>query len=434
MAIGIALFSWDKKFGAVLDAKYPDNFDLSNELINKIYMTHAYEQNSEDKELIEISYNGKIILSYCDKERVKDVGYEILLLILEEDEHEDIQRLKMELTKLASELFKKDKKERREFIFENVDRFFKKKTARKLLILGRAGTGKTTIKKIIFEGEDPRNLILNPLEPTRGIVPSVHSWLDLKLGVFDSSGQELNYLLENKNEQAIAFDNADVVIYIFDFPMWVAKSDEIIEEIKKIETILTENYKDAKLIIFCHKIDLINENQRDIMFTKIRERINESFNVPIYFTSIFINLIYYTYNAFYEILSSFSYETTEIKKVLDEEIKNLKKITCFITNKYDSIVIQTMTPDFNPILINHSHKLVAQINRIFESMVENDDLSHMILSSKKNLNIIIRKLDIKKFELKNIVCVSEELSVNNLIKLMGNIWLKLNQLVFKNFK
>ena len=235
MVVGIALFSWDQKIGGVIDVKFPEKLDLTNDIINKIYMTFAYSENFEKEELIETSYNNQTILSYCDKTRVSNVGYEIVTLILEEKEKVNIFKIKTQLLKFSKEIFKKDKDDRKQFFLDNIESFFEKSSTKKILLLGRAGTGKTSIKKIIFEGLDPKDLLYNPLEPTRGITPNVYSWLDLNLGLFDSSGQELSFLLENEedHEHILAFENTDYVVYILDYPSWISHSEEIINEIKK---------------------------------------------------------------------------------------------------------------------------------------------------------------------------------------------------------
>ena len=191
MVIGLALFSWDQKKGSVLDVKYPKTFELSDSLINKIYMTHAYSQDFEKEELIEIKYEDQVIFSFCDKTRVPDVGYEIIILINHEKEKINSYNIKRYLINFAKKVFMSSISERNKVFVENAAIFFKKSSAKKILLLGRASTGKTTIKKILFEGKDPKDLLYSPLAPTRGITPSIYSWLDLDLGLFDSSGQEL---------------------------------------------------------------------------------------------------------------------------------------------------------------------------------------------------------------------------------------------------
>lgn len=428
MVLGLAIFTWDQKIGSVLEIKYPQSLELSSGLINKIYMTHAYDDQFENEELMEIKYNEKTILSYCDKTRVKDVGYEVLMLLLEQTEKVNMPQLKVDFTKFGQELFQLNKEERKKYFLEKVEDFYHKPSARKVLLLGRAETGKTTIKQIIFEGKDPRNLLNKPLEPTRGISPSVHSWLDLQLGLFDTSGQELNDLLEKQNleERSMAFDNADIILYLFDYSLWVNNRDVIIEDITKITSIIKNSELNAELIVFLHKIDLINENTRSEVLKKVREIVEQELNCRIFFTSIYPNIIYRLYNAFYEILSGFSQETSDIKGILDETISDSEKTMCFITNKQNAIIIQTMSSDFNTLLINHTHKMIAQLTQSFENMARNNDIEHLIISGSDSLNIIMNNLNLSRFKLNNLVIISETLSANRLIYLTGKIRGKLN--------
>ena len=428
MVLGLAIFTWDQKIGSVLQVKYPKSLDLSSELINKIYMTHAYSDEFEKEELIQVNYQNKIILSYCDKTRVKDVGYEVLIIMLEETEKVNIHQLKKGFTEFGQELFQLPKSEREDYFLENTDEFYRETSAKKILILGRAETGKTTIKKIIFQGRDPKNLLSHPLEPTRGISPSVHSWLDLELGLFDTSGQELQDLLDEQNlkEQSKAFENADVVLYLFDYQLWVNKREDIFKDIQKINSILQDSVEKGQLIFFFHKIDLIEQNNRKEVINRVIERIEQKFGNKIYFTSIYPKLIYRLYNAFYEILSSFSKETSDIKEILDNSIKDSEKIMCFITNENNAIMIQTMSPDFNTLLINHTHKMIAQLTQSFENMAKTDDIEHIIISGSNSLNIIMNNLSLSKYKLNNLVIISERLSANKLIYLAGKIRGKLN--------
>ncbi len=171
MVVGLALFYWDQQMGSVLEIQYPKALELSDSLINRIYMTHSYNEDFEKEELIEISFENKSILSYCDKRRVADFGYEILILILQERERVNSYNMKRQFLDFAKGVFENSKSEREKFFLDGVTQFFKKPSAKKILLLGRAGTGKSTIKEIIFEGKNPKDLIYNPLAPTRGITP-----------------------------------------------------------------------------------------------------------------------------------------------------------------------------------------------------------------------------------------------------------------------
>ena len=59
--------------------------------------------------------------------------------------------------------------------------------------------GKTTIKKVIFEKENPNDLILFPLESTIVLKYSVYDFMDLKLSLLDTAGQSFPIYLNNKD-------------------------------------------------------------------------------------------------------------------------------------------------------------------------------------------------------------------------------------------
>ncbi len=434
MVVGIVLFSWDKKIGSVVDFKYPQGFEIQDDLINKIYMTFAYSEDFDKQELIETSYSNLTILSYCDKTRVPTVGYEIVSLFLEEKEAINSFSFKKKLITFGQDIFTIDKSERNTYFENNIEGFFKSTSAQKILLLGRAGTGKTTIKKIIFEGFDPKELLVNPLDPTRGLSPSVYSWLDLKIGLFDSSGQELETLLNNKDEYDLAFYNTDAIIYVFDYPTWIRNPTEIVSEIQKIQNIIKEESYSARIIIFIHKIDLINnENRKDIL-GEITNILKEKLPFSIFYTSIHPEFIFSTYNAFYEILANYSKETFQLKKILDDFINDSPKSMFFITNQNNSIVSQSTSNDFNFGNINHAHKLIAQITQTFEDMSNNSKIEHLIISGQNDLNLILNNLNLNQFEIKNLICISETLSANKLIWMIGQIRSKIKNLFYFNIK
>lgn len=433
MVKGLAFFSWDIKMGATLELQYPLDLNLTDDLINKIYMTHSYEEEFKKDELIEVPYKDQLILSFCDKAKVAEVGYEIVIIILDEKEKIDIYKMKSQFIEFARELLQKSKSDRKKYFIEKISIFLGESSSKKVLVIGRAGTGKSTIKKIVFEGNDPKDLLFNPLEPTRGIVPSVYSWLDLKLGLFDSSGQELNDLLEGKldNDQILAFENTDIIIYLFDYPTWISNSQLIIDDIQQVLAILKDKSYKTKLILFFHKIDLIEKESRENVLVSITNDLRKKFDIVIYYTSIYPNLIYSLYNAIYELLSNFSKENIYLKDVLDTKIGEFSKTMFFITNLNDSIIVQSMSKDFNTVIINHSHKLITQVNKTFENMTKNDKIEHLILSSS-NIKIIMNSLNYQKFGLKNLICLSETLSANKLIWTIGQIRLNLKNIYYLN--
>lgn len=302
---------------------------------------------------------------------------------------------------------------------DNSDRTVIKK---KILLLGQPETGKSSMKKVIFEGVDPIELIVNPLTPTRGIDPSVHSWFDLKIGLFDTSGQELFTLFTDTGEQHFAFQNCDVIIYIYDYNQWISNKNKIFEDIRVIDSIIKKLEINTKLIIFCHKIDLIEASERNNKFNEMKKQID----FPIFFTSIEYDLLYSLYEAFYSILSNFSKENSRIKRLLDEKLKDFPKSMFFITNEHNNIIIQTTSRDFNFTDINYMHYLTALLNLTLEKMRDNDKIDHLILQTQKNYTIIMKNLELIEYDLKNIICISETLNSNKLIWLIGEISVQLN--------
>ncbi len=294
----------------------------------------------------------------------------------------------------------------------------------KIVLIGRAGVGKTSIKNVIFEGVPPNDLILFPLEPTRGINTSSYSWLDLELVIFDTAGQELTYLLENEDEHRKLFSNSDVFIYIFDYLLWVDQSEEILDEILKVFNIINQNGNKGKLILFFHKIDQINQKIRgkfQIIVNEIRSRLDIPVEFKIFFTSLHPNLIYRTYNAFFEVLSALSPETSNIKNIIDTVIEKYSKTIFFVTDQFNNIIVQTMTKDFDTNLISYLHEKIAHMDQTTEELNEIYNHVFLIDSGFKILSSILSNLEQITPNIKNLNCVSEIHDVDTLTGLMNNL-------------
>ncbi|MGV9173234.1 MAG: hypothetical protein ACOC35_11800 [Promethearchaeia archaeon] len=305
---------------------------------------------------------------------------------------------------------------------------------RKLVFFGPPETGKTTIKKVIFEGMDPAVLLEDPLKPTRGLKPSIHSWLDLEVGVFDSPGQEIETLLENEKVQLKTFGNANVVIYLLDFKKWKEEKKVILQQLKNIQQILDKKAKSAESVIFFHKIDLIPADSRESQVAAIRKNISEELLTPNYFTSIYPNLIYSLYSAFYDVLGNLSEDTANIKEILKGKIAETSQTMIFLTNENDNIVVQAMNQDFEFNLINYIHEMIGQLNETINQMKANDKIEHFTLQTANEFNIILKNISHSKHNLKNLICISGDLNANKLIFMVGKLSREIYNYYYKNKK
>ncbi|MHA1698958.1 MAG: ADP-ribosylation factor-like protein [Promethearchaeota archaeon] len=431
MVVGIGVISWDRMIGGILQASYPPDLEISIEMINKIELAHTFNGTSdESEEVIELGFGSNIILSYCDKAKIKDGGYEVLFIIVNKREKFKLESIKSRLSKFGREIFSKLDGERIEYFKKYAVDYFDFKTKKKIIILGRSETGKTSLKKVIFEGADPNEILSNPLEPTLGITSTVYSWVDLQIGVFDSAGQEMSSILSDKDEQAKIFEGANVIIYLLDYIRWVEKSEEILEEIRIIKDILKQNSttREIPLVVFFHKIDLIDDAIREDNLRKIPEIFKMKLDLPVYFTSIHPEFIHTSYITFNEILGRLSIEARKISSILSDAIGNLQKTTFFVVNEKNSIVAQASTPDFDYSIINHIHNQTQQIIEAFRSMREDDPLKHFMISSGSGLKIMLISFRKMKFDLKYLISVSEKISPLKLQMIMDKIMNKLLKL------
>ncbi|TFG10819.1 MAG: hypothetical protein EU535_07995, partial [Promethearchaeota archaeon] len=295
---------------------------------------------------------------------------------------------------------------RKELFLNYVPQLFYNTKKGKVLLLGKAATGKSSIKEVIFKGKDPSDLLNKSLTPTITLTPSVHSWLDLELGIFDTVGQNFDDYLEKGKSQIMAFSNATVIIYLIDYAMWLNNSDLILEDIKNIKEILERELYISEFVLFLHKIDLIDEKNRAEKINQIETEIQEKTNLPLYFTSIHPELLYSLYDAFCHVIRQQSAQSSILKETIDARIKELPKTLCFITNEQNSIIVQSMTSDFDYRRINYMHNLIAQTNGVFESMKATEQIKYFLLSTFDNFSINMKNLGLSDQGLKNIVCIS----------------------------
>jgi GTPase SAR1 family protein len=162
----------------------------------------------------------------------------------------------------------------------------------KVVLLGRGGVGKTTLRKIFFDRESPLVLIRQTLSPTLGAEVNAYD-LGLKIAVHDLAGQELNHWLTDGSS---ALDLSDAIFLILDCSDdW----DDNMKIISQVQQVQLKKVPSAFIIVFFHKIDLLTKLQRANLKKKIPEAENYyGENIRIYLTSIQENYILETFWVF----------------------------------------------------------------------------------------------------------------------------------------
>ncbi|CAI5441315.1 unnamed protein product [Caenorhabditis angaria] len=138
-------------------------------------------------------------------------------------------------------------------------------TKRKVLLMGKSGSGKTSMRSIIFANYIARDC--NRLGPTIEVEHAHVRFLgNLVLHLWDCGGQESfmeNFLVSQKDQ---IFKNVQVLIYVFD-----VESREFDKDLRYYQSCLEallQNSPQAQVFCLIHKMDLIQDQDRDDTFKR----------------------------------------------------------------------------------------------------------------------------------------------------------------------
>ncbi|XP_066914286.1 ras-related GTP-binding protein A-like [Clytia hemisphaerica] len=143
---------------------------------------------------------------------------------------------------------------------------------KKVLLMGKSGAGKTSMRSIIFA-----NYIARDTRRLGATIDVEHSHVrflgNLVLNLWDCGGQEAfmeNYFASQRDN---IFKNVAVLIYVFD-----VESRELEKDIHYYQSCLEavwEHSREAKIFCLIHKMDLVQEDQRDMIFKKRQQELTE---------------------------------------------------------------------------------------------------------------------------------------------------------------
>ncbi|GIX78795.1 ras-related GTP-binding protein A [Caerostris extrusa] len=148
---------------------------------------------------------------------------------------------------------------------------------KKVLLMGKSNSGKTSMRSIIFA-----NYIARDTRRLGATIDVEHSHVrflgNLVLNLWDCGGQEA--FMENffASQRDNIFRNVEVLIYVFD-----VESRELEKDMHYYQSCLEailQSSPEAKIFCLIHKMDLVQEDQRDRIFRE-RERDLERLSRPL---------------------------------------------------------------------------------------------------------------------------------------------------------
>lgn len=122
----------------------------------------------------------------------------------------------------------------------------------KIVFVGPGGVGKTTIRKIFFEQDNPIKLLEDSLEPTYGVETALYD-VGKQIAVHDLAGQQLDEWLSDSDD---VFTESDLIMLVLD------ATDPWEEQTRLIEKVIGLKRKccnSAYYAVLFHKIDLLDE-------------------------------------------------------------------------------------------------------------------------------------------------------------------------------
>ena len=144
---------------------------------------------------------------------------------------------------------------------------------RKVVLLGPPEAGKTTLRKLLFEGASPRALLERSEPPSIGkrfhrynymlARPRGDDGMDpervpVDLVIVDTAGQELDRWLTTSSEEI--FTSSSLLFLIFDVQDWFVpeRKQQVLDLVLLVNDTRMNFSSDAMLFIFAHKFDLVD--------------------------------------------------------------------------------------------------------------------------------------------------------------------------------
>jgi len=133
---------------------------------------------------------------------------------------------------------------------------------KKVLLMGKAHSGKTSMRSIIFANYLARDTMR--LSPTLDVEHHHVRFLgDLVLNLWDCGGQDAFYESYFERDRETIFRSVELLIYVFDIESEHPEKD--FDHFSGVLEAMEENSPDARIFVLVHKMDLVAEEDREFI-------------------------------------------------------------------------------------------------------------------------------------------------------------------------
>lgn len=285
---------------------------------------------------------------------------------------------------------------------------------KKLLLMGRSGSGKSSMRSIIFSNYsafDTRRL--------GATIDVEHSHLrflgNMTLNLWDCGGQDVfmeNYFTQQKDH---IFQMVQVLIHVFD-----VESKDVIKDVDIFTRALKQLKKyspDAKIFVLVHKMDLVQLDKRgelfEIMMKKLKQASTEyGFNDLVGFpTSIWDESLYKAWSqivcSLIPNMTTYNNNLKKLKELMDaKEIVLFERTTFLVISSSNTASGELLDPKrfekISNIMKNFKHS-TTKLKSSFNTLVLSDLIYVTELSSNMMCFIVLNTNNYpKEFILQNL--------------------------------
>lgn len=144
---------------------------------------------------------------------------------------------------------------------------------KKVLLMGKAHSGKTSMRSIIFANYLARDTMR--LSPTLDVEHHHVRFLgDLVLNLWDCGGQDAFYESYFERDRETIFRSVELLIYVFDIASECPEKD--FDHFAGVLEAIEENSPDARIFVLVHKMDLVAKEEQEMILEDRARLIEES--------------------------------------------------------------------------------------------------------------------------------------------------------------